>query len=69
MEQMQGIREQQERLARLHFDLGARQELYAPLSDEGLRANQDNMRHLMSSLQQLSQSIEKLHLFSRDGNE
>lgn len=69
VDQMQAIREQQERLARLHFDLGARQELFAPLSDEGLRANQENMRHLMSSLQQLSMSIEKLQLFSKDNNQ
>lgn len=66
MEQMQGIREQQERLARLHFDLGAQQELYAPLSEEGLRANQENMHKLMGSLEQLSLSIEKLQLFSKD---
>ncbi|PNF13919.1 hypothetical protein B7P43_G09861 [Cryptotermes secundus] len=57
MEQMTGIREQQERLARLHFDLGAQQELYAPLSDEGLRAGQENMHRLMESLQQLSQEV------------
>jgi len=61
MEQMTGIREQQERLARLHFDLGAQQELYAPLSDEGLRAGQENMHRLMESLEQLSVSIERLH--------
>ena len=61
MEQMTGIREQQERLARLHFDQGAQQELYAPLSDEGLRAGQENMHRLMESLEQLSVSIERLH--------
>lgn len=66
MEQMQGIREQQERLARLHFDLGAQQDLFAPLSEEGLNANQENMQKLMGSLEQLSMSIEKLQLFSKD---
>ncbi|KAK7873534.1 hypothetical protein R5R35_008787 [Gryllus longicercus] len=69
MEQMTGIREQQERLARLHFDLGAQQELFAPLSDEGLRAGQENMHRLMESLEQLSLSIEKLHSFSSDSRE
>ncbi|KAL0275914.1 UNVERIFIED_CONTAM: hypothetical protein PYX00_003634 [Menopon gallinae] len=69
MGEMQGIREQQERLARLHFDLGAQQELFAPLSEEGLRANQENMQKLMGSLQQLSLSIEKLQLFSKDASQ
>lgn len=64
MEQMTGIREQQERLAKLHFELGASQELYAPLSDEGLTQGKQNMAALMSSLEQLSESIEKLHSFS-----
>jgi hypothetical protein len=61
MEQMEAIREQQERLARLHFDLGAQQELFAPLSDEGLRAGQENLHRLMGTLEQLSLSIERLH--------
>ena len=69
MEQMTGIREQQERLARLHFDLGAHQELFAPLSDEGLRAGQENMHRLMESLEQLSVSIEHLHSFSSDSRD
>ena len=43
MEQMQQIRDQQESLARLHFELGARQETQRdPFSDEGLlRANNE----------------------------
>ncbi|XP_073981473.1 uncharacterized protein isoform X3 [Rhodnius prolixus] len=64
MEQMTGIREQQERLAKLHFELGATQELYTPLSEEGLREGKQNMAALMSSLEKLSESIEKLHSFS-----
>lgn len=64
MEEMTGIREQQERLAKLHFELGAGQELYTPLSDEGLREGKQNMAALISSLEQLSESIEKLHSFS-----
>ncbi|XP_018901905.1 uncharacterized protein [Bemisia tabaci] len=61
MEQMTGIREQQEHVARLHFELFAQQELFEPLSDEGLQRGVDNMNSLMSSLEQLSISIEKLH--------
>uniref|UniRef100_A0A023F9B4 Putative cathepsin f n=1 Tax=Triatoma infestans TaxID=30076 RepID=A0A023F9B4_TRIIF len=64
MEQMTGIREQQERLAKLHFELGATQELYTPLTEEGLREGKQNMAALMSSLEKLSESIEKLHSFS-----
>lgn len=67
MEQMEAIREQQERLARMHFDLGAQQELYAPLSDEGLRAGQENMDRLMGALEQLSLSIEGLNSTEQDG--
>ena len=36
MEQMSAIRDQQESLAKLHFDLGARQDPSAPLSEEGM---------------------------------
>ena len=39
MEQMSAIRDQQESLAKLHFDLGARQDPSAPLSEEGLLKN------------------------------
>ncbi|XP_039288337.1 coiled-coil domain-containing protein 28B isoform X4 [Nilaparvata lugens] len=64
MEQMTGIREQQESLAKLHFELGAQQELFAPLSAEGLSQGADNMTRLMASLERLSESIEKLHSFN-----
>lgn len=64
MEQMTAIREQQERLARLHFELGAQQELFAPLSEEGLRQGAENMTALMTSLEKLSESIERLHSFN-----
>ena len=36
MEQMSAIRDQQESLAKLHFELGARQDPSAPLSEEGI---------------------------------
>jgi hypothetical protein len=35
MEQMEAIRDQQESLAKLHFDLGGKQDPFAPLSEEG----------------------------------
>ncbi|XP_076167542.1 uncharacterized protein LOC143146790 isoform X2 [Ptiloglossa arizonensis] len=59
MEQMTEIREQQERLARLHFELGQKQEIGGEQS--GLRHSSTNMRHLLQRLQQLSVCIEKLH--------
>ena len=35
MEQMSSIRDQQESLAKLHFEIGARQDPSAPMSKEG----------------------------------
>ncbi|GLV45713.1 uncharacterized protein CBL_02733 [Carabus blaptoides fortunei] len=62
MEQMTDIREQQERLARLHFDLGATiSTTDPPLSTEGLRHSHTTMAQLVQRLEQLSVSIEKLH--------
>ena len=34
-EQMEGIRDQQESLARLHFELSAKQDIPAAMSDDG----------------------------------
>ncbi|XKL65822.1 hypothetical protein PGB90_009242 [Kerria lacca] len=64
MEQMTAIHQQQEHLARIHFELGAQQELFVPLSEEGLRQGVENMRSLMDNLEQLSLSIEKLHVIN-----
>lgn len=65
MEQMTAIREQQEHLAWLHFELGMRQDgSSAPLSEQGIAKGTENMHSLMASLEQLSLSIEKLHSFS-----
>lgn len=64
MEQMTAIREQQEHLAWLHFELGARQEGSTLLSEQGIAKGTENMHSLMASLEQLSLSIEKLHSFS-----
>uniref|UniRef100_A0A182JM24 Uncharacterized protein n=1 Tax=Anopheles atroparvus TaxID=41427 RepID=A0A182JM24_ANOAO len=63
MEQMTSIREQQESLAKLHFDLGT--EAFSggnnsSNSDNELQA-QCNMKKLVQKLEQLSFSIEKLH--------
>uniref|UniRef100_A0A182P940 Vesicle transport protein n=1 Tax=Anopheles epiroticus TaxID=199890 RepID=A0A182P940_9DIPT len=63
MEQMTSIREQQESLAKLHFDLGT--EAFTggsnnPSNDNELQA-QSNMKKLVQKLEQLSFSIEKLH--------
>lgn len=61
MEQMERIREQQEGLAKLHFEMGAQQELFPPLSEEGLSRASTSLQELMAQLQSLSTSIEKLH--------
>lgn len=57
MEQMTDIREQQEHLAKLHFEVGAGGD---PLSNCNLSA-QKNMCQLVQKLENLSVSIEKLH--------
>lgn len=61
MEQMEAIREQQERLSRLHFDLGSQKDMNPPLSDDGLKSAASNLKQLMSNLEELSVSIEGLH--------
>jgi len=60
MEEMESIRDQQERLAKLHFDLGGKQDFSAPLTEEGIRTANDNMDRLMSHLEKLSVSIGRL---------
>lgn len=57
MEQMTNIREQQERLAKLHFDLGANS--LDPFTINETQS-QENMSQLVQKLEQLSVSIEKL---------
>lgn len=59
-EKMEHVREQQERLARLHFELNAQQELCGPESEEGRQLAKDNLTKLMENLHHLSQSIEQL---------
>ncbi|XP_050085317.1 coiled-coil domain-containing protein 28B isoform X2 [Anopheles aquasalis] len=65
MEQMTSIREQQESLAKLHFDLGT--EAFTgtgttgPNKPDNEVQAQSNMKKLVQKLEQLSFSIEKLH--------
>ncbi|CAH1369110.1 uncharacterized protein [Tenebrio molitor] len=59
MEQMTNIRQQQEKLAKLHFDLGAA--TMPSLNDENLLRSQNTMSQLIQRLEQLSVSIEGLH--------
>ena len=46
LEEMGKVRDQQEMIARRHFELGAEQDLHLPLSDEGLAKASDNMVRL-----------------------
>jgi len=68
MEQMSAIRDQQESLAKLHFEIGARQDPSAPLSEEGLRTASDNMDKLMGRLEKLSVAIGQLNPASSEKN-
>jgi len=60
MEAMEQIRDQQENLAKLHFDLAGKQDLSAPLNEEAIRTANDNMDRLMTDLERLSMAIGKL---------
>lgn len=59
MEQMTDIREQQESLAKLHFELGSSGG--DPFSSKNDLNAQENMSRLVQKLENLSVSIEKLH--------
>ncbi|KAI1294923.1 Coiled-coil domain-containing protein 28B [Halotydeus destructor] len=61
-EKMESVREQQEKLARLHFELHSQQEIYGHDTKEGRTLAKENMLKLMENLQQLSNSIEQLQL-------
>lgn len=60
MEQMTSIREQQESLAKLHFDLGNESSFGSNAANNDVQS-QNNMKKLVAKLEQLSFSIEKLH--------
>ncbi|KAH9382176.1 hypothetical protein HPB48_010455 [Haemaphysalis longicornis] len=49
-EKMEHVREQQERLARLHFELNAQQELCGPESEEGRQLAKDNLTKLIENV-------------------
>lgn len=59
-EKLKNVREQQETLARLHFDLNAQQERLKPLSQERRNMTKENLNKLVENLQHLSHSIEQL---------
>ncbi|KAH6929373.1 hypothetical protein HPB50_026855 [Hyalomma asiaticum] len=63
-EKMEHVREQQERLARLHFELNAQQEHCGPESEEGRQLAKDNLTKLIENLQHLSQSMYPFHELS-----
>ena len=63
--QMEEVRDQQEAIARRHFELGAEQDLHPPLSDDGLSMACENMGQLMSSLETLSLAIGQLSSLDR----
>jgi len=65
LEQMESVRNQQEAIARKHFELGAAQDLHPPLSDEGLAMAGENMERLMGSLEELSLAIGQLSCLDR----
>lgn len=58
MNQMKTIRDQQERLSKLHFDLGST----ATFND----SKEDQMTQLVQKLNEISQSIEKLNSSNAD---
>ena len=43
MEQMESIRDQQESLARLHFELATKQDLTTPMSEDGKEINMHSL--------------------------
>jgi hypothetical protein len=63
--QMEDVRDQQETIARRHFELGAEQDLHPPLSDDGLAMASENMLQLMGSLETLSLAIGQLSRLER----
>jgi len=65
LQQMESVRDQQECLARLHFELGAQQDLHPQLSDDGLKLARQNMSQLISRLEKLSMAIGNLSCLDR----
>lgn len=59
-EQLEHVREMQEKLARLHFSLDSHVEELS--EDQRKGASDHNLEHLLSNLEELSTSIQKLNL-------
>ncbi|CAL8272177.1 unnamed protein product [Merluccius merluccius] len=59
-EQLEHVREMQEKLARLHFSLDSHVEELS--EDQRKSASDRNLEHLLCNLEELSTSIQKLHL-------
>uniref|UniRef100_V9KRC2 Coiled-coil domain-containing protein 28B n=1 Tax=Callorhinchus milii TaxID=7868 RepID=V9KRC2_CALMI len=59
-EQMEHVREMQEKLARLHFSLDSHVEELS--EDQKKNASDRNLEQLLTNLEELSTSIQKLHL-------
>ncbi|XP_012688481.1 coiled-coil domain-containing protein 28B [Clupea harengus] len=59
-EQLEHVREMQEKLARLHFSLDSHVEELS--EDQRKSASDRNLEHLLCNLEELSSSIQKLHL-------
>lgn len=65
-EKMDQVREQQERLARLHFDLDVHQDIYRLGTEEARTAANENLSKLIDQLHNLSISIQSLQPGSSD---
>lgn len=65
LDEMESVRDQQEALARKHFELGAQQDLHPLLSDDGLELARENMSQLIASLEKLSHAIGNLSCLDR----
>nr|XP_006821516.1 PREDICTED: coiled-coil domain-containing protein 28B-like isoform X2 [Saccoglossus kowalevskii] len=58
---MDNVRDLQEKLSRLHFDLDNQQQTHGLGSDEAKEAANEHMEQLLLNLEQLSSAIQSLH--------
>lgn len=68
-EKMDQVREQQERLARLHFDLDVHQDIYRFGTEEARTTANENLSKLIDQLHNLSMSIQTLQPGAADKEE
>ncbi|XP_067675885.1 coiled-coil domain-containing protein 28B-like [Haliotis asinina] len=66
-EKMDQIREQQEKLARLHFEMDIQQDMHRLNSDEARTTANDNLSKLIDQLHGLSTSIQTLQTHDTNG--